>query len=140
MSTKETGVNAAVVAVAGWLIPGSGYLLIGQRSRGLTVGITILILFVLGLLIGGIRVVDPPDTNPLGNPMGAVMQRPWFVGQVLIGPVGIITGLAGKSWKFPMAHSHMYELGTLYTAIAGMLNLLALIDSAHRAGHPQVSK
>ena len=25
--------------------------------------------------------------------------------------------------------------GTLYTAVAGMLNLLAIIDAAYRAGH-----
>jgi hypothetical protein len=29
------------------------------------------------------------------------------------------------------------ELGVLYTAIAGLLNLLAIIDSAHRAGHKE---
>ena len=33
----------------------------------------------------------------------------------------------------PKTHSRIAEIGTLYTAIAGMLNLLAIIDSASRA-------
>ena len=31
------------------------------------------------------------------------------------------------------SHSRLWEIGTLYTAVAGMLNLLAIIDSSHRA-------
>jgi len=34
----------------------------------------------------------------------------------------------------PQSHSRSWEIGTLYTAVAGMLNLLVIIDSAHRAG------
>ena len=49
-----------VVAIATWLVPGSGYLLLGQLARGLTIGLTVIVLFVMGILIGGIHVVDPP--------------------------------------------------------------------------------
>jgi hypothetical protein len=34
---------------------------------------------------------------------------------------------------YPAAKSRLGEIGTLYTAIAGMLNLLAIIDASHRA-------
>ena len=50
----------AGVAALSWLLPGSGYLLLGQRTRGLVVGITILSLFFLGLLIAGVRVIEVP--------------------------------------------------------------------------------
>jgi hypothetical protein len=33
-----------------------------------------------------------------------------------------------------MSHSRSWEIGALYTAVAGMLNLLAIIDSTYRAG------
>jgi hypothetical protein len=49
-----------VVLIATWLVPGSGYLLLGQLARGLTIGLTVIILFVLGVLIGGLHVIDPP--------------------------------------------------------------------------------
>ena len=31
------------------------------------------------------------------------------------------------------SHARVNEIGVLYTAVAGMLNLLAMIDAAHRA-------
>src|SRR4051812_35337040 len=43
-----------LVALAGWLLPGAGYWLIGQRTRAITVGTTILTVFVLGILVSGI--------------------------------------------------------------------------------------
>ena len=35
--------------------------------------------------------------------------------------------------RVPPSHGRIYDIGTLYTAIAGMLSLLALIDSTGRA-------
>jgi len=134
----EHSVPAPIVAVAGWLLPGSGYFLIGQRARALAVGITIIVLFILGLLIGGVRVVDPPKSYA-DNPINVVFQKPWFVGQILTGPITLITAAIGgddePANNFPVSHARPNEIGTLYTAVAGMLNLLALIDSAYRAAH-----
>ena len=56
-----------LVALAGWLVPGAGYWLIGQRTRAITVGVTILLLFTFGILISGIRVVQAPDLTGPGN-------------------------------------------------------------------------
>ena len=36
---------------------------------------------------------------------------------------------------YPKVKARIGEIGTLYTAIAGMLNLLAMIDAGHRAQH-----
>src|SRR5947209_2985556 len=62
MSSNPRGgtANPIVAAIASWIIPGAGYWLIGQRARALAVGITVIVLFVLGLLIGGIRVLEVP--------------------------------------------------------------------------------
>jgi hypothetical protein len=169
-----------LVVLVGWLVPGAGYWLIGQRSRGAVVGITILILFVLGMLIGGIRVVDsafiesekehaervdreqadanrnPPMSSP--NLPTRVLQKPWFIGQFFAGPVALISDWIGTTWErkdapepenreesrerkghlnagSPFSHARVYEIGVLYTAVAGMLNLMAIIDSAYRAAN-----
>lgn len=141
-----------VVALAGWVLPGAGYLLIGQVARALTVCVTILILFVLGLLIGGVRVVEPPATY--NRPLNAVLDKPWYIGQILAGPMTLLTSWvgadsrtadAGRGEEAPadlkeqgryywMSHARSNEIGTLYTAVAGMLNLLTIIDAAYRAG------
>src|SRR4051812_24650042 len=138
-SSHSAAETPPVVALAGWLVPGAGYWLIGQRGRAVTCGVTIIAVFVLGILISGIRVVQAPDFTGPGNAMQHVLTRPWFIGQALCGPMGI--GAAYVSDQ--LAHSPTYgkieakarlaEIGTLYTAVTGMLNLLTIIDAAHRA-------
>ena len=128
-----------LVALASWLLPGAGYWLIGQRVRAVTVGVTILATFTLGILISGIRVVQAPDLSGPGNPVQQILARPWFIGQVLIGPVGIGAAYvsselaASPTYRAIEAKARLAEIGTLYTAVAGMLNLLTLIDASYRA-------
>jgi len=197
MAQQPNPAAAFVVAIAGWLVPGLGYWLIGQRARGTSIGVTVVLTFLAGILIAGIRVVDPPgygqygykvqlvsrvieqqmasgqsqrmlavrrvdptspaeEAAPGGNneqsvgwalaqhPLAELGQKPWFVGQILAGPVALVfseasilaahpadgaPGIEG----IPQSHARSWEIGTLYTAVAGMLNLLAVIDSAHRA-------
>ena len=132
-----------LVALAGWLLPGAGYWLIGERARAVTVGVTIIALFVLGIFISGIRVVQAPDMAGPGNVAQRILTRPWFIGQVLIGPVGVGSAyisdqLANSpTYRSIEGKARLFEIGTLYTAVAGMLNLLTIIDAAHRAGQPQ---
>ncbi|MGE5611400.1 MAG: DUF6677 family protein [Bacillota bacterium] len=132
-------VPAPVVALAGWLLPGAGYWLVRERARSLTVGITIIVLFGMGLLIGGIRVVEAPSTAS-GNPLQIALDKPWFVGQVLAGPMALASASlghpaaeSGRPGGIYLSHSRVNEIGTLYTAVAGMLNLLVIIDATSRA-------
>jgi hypothetical protein len=192
--TQNSKVPAPLVGVAAWLIPGAGYVLIGEKSRGITAGVTIILLFFAGIAVGGIRIMDPPgwgqygymtqlvlrnglssaqtdedytrveptseaeENDPTlvspGKPAGSALvneptselgDKPWYVGQILCGPmtlaasavsvamahppVGAITATEGV----PSSHSRSWEIGELYTAVAGMLNLLVIIDSVHRA-------
>jgi len=187
-ASSSQNVPVPVVALASWLVPGAGYWLLGQRLRAVVVGVTIFALFVGGLLIGGIKVLEVPGYGERGQPLvvvrergrthdartgedrevfqdrtvddndpraiGWVMQvhpldeirnKPWFIAQILAGPLDL-----AASWGSIMAsrprvpggsvplgarsHARTNELGVLYTAVAGMLNLLAIIDAAHRAG------
>lgn len=169
----ETSRNVPVplVAIAGWLLPGGGYWLLGQRARALTVGISIILLFVAGLLIGGVRLLEVPgygdhglplvlsgdrlvEAEPGSNepwaltshPLDEIRNKPWSIAQILAGPIDLIA-----SWGSVVAsrinangttsgfrsHARTNELGVLYTAVAGMLNLLAIIDAASRAGQTE---
>jgi hypothetical protein len=166
-----------LVALAGWLVPGGGYLLVGERARGLTIGITVVVLFFLGLLIGGVRALEVPGWDEQGRQirlnergykvhpddasydradwvlrrsvLSEVRAKPWSIAQVLTGPVAVV----GAWWSISAAsdpdgdgertaagvlsHGRMNEIGVLYTAVAGMLNLLAMIDASHRATQAQ---
>jgi TM2 domain-containing membrane protein YozV len=140
---------------AAWLLPGLGHIIIGQRTRGLILMITILGLFLAGLLIGGIDVVDARN------------DRLWFIGQALAGPVAPATAAVNSYMQRQLAHQvaitqqtvyeqrgrsissrqaleqllaqgrppaytvslgRINELGTLYCAMAGLLNLLVIVD------------
>ena len=139
----------ALVVAAAWLLPGLGYWLLGLRARAIVSGATILLLFVLGLFVGGVRVVDVPGyregqqvTGPGGwivtsQPVAAVLEKPWFLGQILAGPVTLVAGyggIAAAQHQIPKSTAHVNEFGTLYTAVAGMLNLLVLLDAGRRSG------
>lgn len=142
-------VSAPFVAVAAWILPGAGYWLLRERARAVTAGVTILILFVLGLLIGGIRVIEVPGFGDHGRPlaqfdaMDEIRDKPWYIPQFLNGPVALIASWAsvvcsrdepGTSQSIAVrSHARTNELGVLYTAVAGLLNLLIVIDSTWRA-------
>ena len=183
-----------LVAVAGWLLPGAGYWLIGERARGLTVGVTIIVLFLMGMLIGGVRAIQVPGYGDNGKPLYAwieyreksgmrpqptgvvkvtedepdgkylqgprvagdvstflreVGNKPWSICQVMAGPIAFAGGAWSVSASRPVeeegkvvvpaagvaSHSRVNEIAVLYTAVAGMLNLMVIIDAAARAGH-----
>lgn len=154
------------VAAMGWLVPGGGYWALGQRSRALVIGITIVCIWVLGLLIGGVRIIEVPKFDDEGNFIpgpyvqeqqmngqirryrgGArlfdeVRRKPWSIAQVLAGPVAIASGAVSVhasrpdemgEVSVPVPHARLWEIAVLYTAVAGMLNLIAIIDASHRA-------
>jgi hypothetical protein len=175
------------------LIPGGGYFLIGERTRAITSGVAIVALFLAGILVGGIRIMDPPGWGQYGymtqlvqrfdrrhqqladdysriepssadesrepsdddrdqpagpallrQPIAELGDKPWYVGQILCGPLTLLASAVSVSAAhpapgsgletWPSSHSRSWEIGALYTAVAGMLNLLVIIDSAHRAG------
>lgn len=157
--TPVRTVPPPLVALAGWLVPGAGYWVIGQRARGLVVGVTIVLLFLSGLLIGGVRAMEVPAYDQYGRYAAPqrgwvreLAQRPWFLAQVLTGPIGL-GGAAASNWaarpaedrnmasgygepRGALSHGRINEIAVLYTAVAGLLNLLAIIDAAHRAALP----
>jgi hypothetical protein len=126
--------------------------LIRESWRGIAGGLAVVVLFVLGLLIGGVRVIDVPGYDATGSremisinrqpawvltakPLAAVVSKPWYIPQIMAGPVT----LASSVWSVSVAdevqkaRAKIGDVGTLYTAVAGMLNLILLIDAAHRS-------
>lgn len=161
--SSSSPLSPLAVGLLSWLVPGAGYLWLGQRARGLTIGITILLLFVLGLLIAGVRVIEVPGYDAAGKPMMVaststlaehwimletplteIRNKPWSVPQLLVGPTAVAAGAwsvyaarpdaTGQPRAVP-SHSRVSEIGSLYLSVAGLLNLMAIIDASYRAGH-----
>ncbi len=127
-ATSEYIVRTAGSLVAGWVVPGLGHWLIGQRQRGVIILVSIGLLWLGGLAIGGIGVCDR-QKHPA-----------WFLGQMLVAPAlavnyyqhRLASGSSGQPGAFEPSYGHMKEQGILYTALAGLLNLLTLIDLIDR--------
>lgn len=169
-----------VAGLLAFLIPGAGHFHLGHRRRGVFIGTGVALLFVTGLLFGGIDSVDRRE-NPLWF---------WFYGQMWNGPAVFVvdwihqkqfkvvdpiggflrsarpdeyrdprTGrpvpiridpatnerfaelpdasgpgvarVAGAEVRPPKLRTlgRVSELGTLFIAVAGMMNLIAIIDA-----------
>ena len=111
--------------VLGWLLPGMGHVRIGQRRRGTMVMVGVLLLFFLGILVGGVDVVDRKD------------DWLWFLPQVLVGPLAMFadylnqTAVKTRQLGKP-GLAAVNEYGTLFVALAGLMNLATMIDAATR--------
>jgi len=112
-----------VAAILAFVFPGLGYIVSGERKRGILVASGILFLFLGGMLIGGIDVVDRAE------------DRWWFLLQGGVGPTAFAMDWINQNHlKNPgtgVSHqslSHVNEVGSLATAMAGMLNMIAIVD------------
>ena len=108
----------AAAAVIGWIIPGGGYYLIGEKKRAIIIFITVLLTFLTGLYIGSIGVIDP------------VGSWPWYIAQVLFSPAVFILGYHTSGGGYP-AYGWANDIGQIYTSIAGLLNLLCIVNALH---------
>ncbi|QNN23020.1 hypothetical protein HED60_12325 [Planctomycetales bacterium ZRK34] len=129
-----------LVAAAAWVVPGLGHVLIGEHRRGVIVGVTLLSLFIGGLLVGGVDVIDRRQDTL------------WFAGQALIGPLALVVDQvhsyfdadgspappqAGQPMPaYEVSVGRVNELGTLYCTLAGVLNLLVILDVIGRCTQP----
>jgi hypothetical protein len=121
-------------ALAAWAVPGLGHFLLGERRRGVILFAAILSLWLGGVLIGGLGVLD------------RTQQPHWFLGQMLLAPSVLVDNLLQNQIKpryqqpprpdrpaaYEPSFGRVNEQGVLYTALAGLLNLLAIIDVLYR--------
>jgi len=127
MTNRGSETFQPVAAVLAYLIPGAGYLALGQKVRALWVFIGVMGLIVGGTLIGGIDVIDRHRDSPVdGDPW-------WFIPQAGAGPIIFaIDWVREEKLKDQITPSigRVNEVGILFVVMAGMLNLIAVVDCA----------
>lgn len=144
--------NPIWAAILAWLIPGAGHLYQGRRAKGVLFMVCILGIYFFGLALGDGKVVYARFRQPdmrypylcqfaVGLPaLPALIQRQRLVASQPPKPA-LWKGLmappsVGRSEqdKDQLSDWHRvlkgrFELGTLYTMIAGLLNVLAIYDA-----------
>lgn len=146
-TTNESQLNFGA-AVLGWVVPGLGQVVIGEKRRGILAMIGVLGLFFCGLLIGGLDCVDKQE------------DKLWFAGQAAAGPVAIGAAYANQALLKSAAPgsmvptppspneqaigspprmvtkrkglAHANEIGTLCCFLAGLMNMVVLMDALVR--------
>ncbi|MEO1128716.1 MAG: DUF6677 family protein [Planctomycetota bacterium] len=104
-----------------YLIPGLGYVRLRDPRRGALVAIGVFGLLIGGLLIGGIDVIDRKD------------DFWWFIPQSFVGPIAFLLDHLHRnvlSSSVERSIGRVNEVGTLFVVMAGMLNLIAILDCA----------
>lgn len=109
-----------IVGLLGWVLPGAGHLIIKEKKRSVIIFVTITVTFCMGLYIGSIGVVDP------------ITSKICYTGQVLTSPLVALLGHVTRGGTFAV-YGKPSEIGQIYTGVAGLLNLLCIINAVYMA-------
>jgi hypothetical protein len=107
-----------LLCLASWAIPGAGHLWLGRRSKGLVFLIALPLMFAIGVAIRG-RLFPFELSDPL-------------VGLAALADLGIgatyfVAGALGYGGGDVRAVT--YEYGNAFLIVAGLLNMLVVIDA-----------
>ena len=106
------------VGLAGWLIPGAGHFLIKERARAIIIFVAIVLTFGIGLYIGSVAVVNP------------VTGKLAYVAQIMNSPAVAAIGRITRQNQYAV-FGKPNEIGQIYTSIAGLLNLLCIVNAVY---------
>jgi len=139
--------NPRTAAFLAWLVPGLGHFYQGRIGKGVLYATCILSLYAAGFAMGEGKIVYWRWVNPLNNPDKFCL---YYLGQFFVGLpalpaliqgtlrwLGMNPILGGFMAEPPQAvlnglHpklSKLVEIGSMYTAVAGLLNVLAIYDA-----------
>jgi uncharacterized protein DUF6677 len=118
-AAEETQSGTLVLlCLASWAIPGAGHLWLGRRSKGLIFLIALPLMFAIGVAIRG-RLFPFNLSDPLVG-LAALAD-------LGIGAVYFVAGALGYGGGEVRAVT--YEYGNAFLIVAGLLNMLVVIDA-----------
>jgi hypothetical protein len=118
-AAEQTQSGALVLlCVASWAVPGAGHLWLGRRSKGLIFLIALPLMFAIGLALRGR--IFPFDLSDILVALAAVADLgiglPYFIAGALGYGAGDVRAVT-------------YEYGNAFLIVAGLLNLLVVVDA-----------
>jgi hypothetical protein len=121
-STQQTNSMTMITPVAAWLVPGLGHIIQKRYIRGVLLMAAIFTMFFAGLGMQG--KVYSFNTGDLLDILG-------FVGDIGVGALYFIAKI--MDWGVGNIHRAVADYGTKYIVVAGLLNIVAIVDAYHIA-------
>ncbi len=124
--TPAPACNPALAAGISWLLPGAGHWLAGQREKGLLMAAAVLVVFAFGMLVSEGHAVDRQIASV------------WWIGEALFGGGALFAALVTAPIEMTSSPDNL-ELGTNLCTVAGLMNLVVMIDAftaAERTSFP----
>ena len=115
------GTWAPAVAIA-WLIPGGGHFFLKRMGRGALLLTSITAMFVCGLLMRGAMFL--PQSGDL---LTTLINTGGFIGDIASGILYLLT--VWLSYTQPDTAGAVHDYGTKFLVVAGLLNILAMVDA-----------
>lgn len=107
--------------LAAWLLPGGGHYLLGRKPQAIVLFITITVTF-----IGGMALADFTNVSTTRHPY-------YFLAHIFNGGEAMVAAIATAGIEPETVPQHFGmrtgEIGTLYSAVAGLLNLIVMMDA-----------
>jgi hypothetical protein len=117
-SSGEVNTMSVTALVVGWLVPGGGHFLQRRWIRGLLLMISIVAMFVLGVLMEG---------KVYGINGGDLLDMLGFIGDLGAGGLYFVT--RAMDWGKGAIQLASADYGTKYIIVAGLLNVISAIDA-----------
>ena len=119
--SKQTNISLLlIVGLLAWLVPGAGHFAINEKKRSIIIFVTIVLTFCTGLYIGSIGVINPGEA------------RLAYSAQIMNSPIVRVLGQLTQTGAYPV-YGRPNEIGQIYTGIAGLLNLLCIVNAVYLA-------
>jgi hypothetical protein len=114
---RAQAANPVLICLMAWLIPGAGHLWAGRRFKGLVFLAALPLMFTIGLLLQGRIFPFEP-----GQPLVALAS----LADLGIGATYFVAKALGQGGGNVVAVT--YEYGNAFLIVAGLLNMLVVID------------
>jgi hypothetical protein len=99
------------VVALGWLIPGGGHLFLGRRGRGALLALSVVVMFVCGLMMRG--AMFQPQTGDL---LTTIIYCGGFLGNLASGILYLLSVWLG--YAQPDVAGHVHDYGTKFLVLA----------------------
>ncbi len=114
----QSSTNTYLICIAAWAIPGAGHLWLGRRQKGVTFLVALVLMFLCGLWLEG-RIFPFEPSQPL---VALASLADLGIGIPLLVAKGMSAG-AGRVVAIT------YEYGNAFLMVAGLLNMLVVLDA-----------